>query len=537
VSLAALVCLFGQLGAVGLVGPDEPRYAWIARAMAQTGDWVTPRLYGSPWFEKPILYYWAAALGFRLHLPVEWAARMPSAIAALVAALAIAWLGWQHYGVEQYCPLSPPLLAPLIFSASVGAVGFARAATPDMLFAASITLAMAAAAAVLQRAGALREFPSERATDQGGDVAAILLFGAFLGLGVLAKGPAAILLAGGAIGLWALATKRWGAAFRLLHPYGIAAFCVVAVPWYLICALRNPAFIQIFIFQHNFERYLTPVFQHRQPFWFFIPITLLAILPWTVLLIPAARDGLRLWREKSWSASPGFFFACWALFPILFFSFSESKLPGYILPGIPALALVVAICVARLIERDSASDRWIFIFLGLTWFALAAGDFVWLRRLPQDAAESAHGPIVACGMVAIVAGLLMAALGISRRRAAVWICAASVCVIVEIAGLRVLPRLDPYISARTAGTMLRGDLRPDRLFVYELPRAWQYGLAFYLEREVPEWSPQDPDAALVLTTPQGQKKLKSQGYFRGELEPSHQGIVYVPIPARPRPLH
>jgi 4-amino-4-deoxy-L-arabinose transferase-like glycosyltransferase len=95
------ICLFSHLGALGFVGPDEPRYAWIARAMAQTGDWVTPRLYGSPWFEKPILYYWAAALGFALRLPAEWAARLPSAIAALAAALAIAWLGKKHYGSAQ----------------------------------------------------------------------------------------------------------------------------------------------------------------------------------------------------------------------------------------------------------------------------------------------------------------------------------------------------------------------------------------------------------------------------------------------------
>ena len=90
--LVTLVCLFGHLGAIGLVGPDEPRYAWIARAMATTGDWVTPRLYGLPWFEKPVLYYWLAGAGFLLHFPAEWAARLPSALAALVAAIAIGWL-------------------------------------------------------------------------------------------------------------------------------------------------------------------------------------------------------------------------------------------------------------------------------------------------------------------------------------------------------------------------------------------------------------------------------------------------------------
>ena len=143
---AIAICLFGNLGALGLVGPDEPRYVWIARAMAETGDWVTPRLYGQPWFEKPILYYWAAAMGFLLHLPAEWAARLPSACAALAAALAIGWLAKKHYGGDASSLSSPVFLAPVIFSTSVAAIGFARAATPDMLFSATITLAMACAA-------------------------------------------------------------------------------------------------------------------------------------------------------------------------------------------------------------------------------------------------------------------------------------------------------------------------------------------------------------------------------------------------------
>src|ERR1700734_3701256 len=325
-----MVSLFANLGVIGLVGPDEPRYAWIARAIAETGDWVTPRLYGQPWFEKPILYYWMAAIGFRLNLPPEWAARLPSAFAALAATVAIGWLGWKHYGGAKNSAGQATLLALLIFSTSVAAIGFSRAATPDMLFSAFIALAMACAAGVLANHQALRSAESANSAARPRDVITLALFGAFLGLAVLAKGPAGLILAAGAIGVWALATSRWQAAFRLAHPVAIGAFCVVALPWYILCSARNPDFLRVFIFQHNFQRYVTPVFQHRQPVWFFGWITLLAILPWSLLLIPAAREGLRLWREKSWVDSPGFFFACWALFPILFFSASLSKLPGYI---------------------------------------------------------------------------------------------------------------------------------------------------------------------------------------------------------------
>lgn len=557
VALAMWICLFSHLGALGLTGPDEPRYASIARTMAQTGDWVTPRLYGSPWFEKPVLYYWTAGVGYLLHFSDEWAARLPSAFAALMAALAIAWLGWkfERAGDEDadssnpFCPWSPALLAPLIFATSVAAIAFARAATPDMLFAASITLAMAAAAAILRDAGALRggiDDPAAGLKNRKRAAVSLLLFGAFIGLGVLAKGPAAIILAGGAVLLWALATRRWSLAFRLLHPYAIGAFCVVALPWYVMCAIRNPTFLRVFILQHNFERYLTPVFHHPQPFWFFIPITLLAILPWTVLLIPAARDGLRLWREKSWSESPGLFFACWALFPVIFFSFSDSKLPSYILPSIPALGLVLAIPLARVIEEESRESSVIFAALGLAWIGFAAGGLFWLRHLPGNTAIAldqapvanpgalARGPIIFCVGLAAAAGIAIIALSTSRRRAGIWVSLLLVCVLVEVAGNAILPDLDAYYSARSVGTMLRHDLYPGRLFTYELPRSWQYGLDFYLGRELPQWSPDNFRAALVLTTPKGLAKLEQDGYVQGAINEPYQEIVFVPIPIRPQ---
>src|SRR4029077_20015884 len=235
-AVAITVCLFGQLGAIGLVGPDEPRYAWIARAMAETGDWVTPRLFGQPWFEKPVLYYWAAAVGFLLHLPNEWAARLPSAFAALAAALAIAWLARKHYGGGTNDLSRPALLAPLIFSTSVAAIGFARSASPDMLFSASITLAMASAACVFRSSGTLSGVDVAPLRSRG-DALPLAFFGAFLGVAVLAKGPAAMALSGGAIGLWALATKRWRIALRVVHPLGIAVFSLVALPWYVLCAV------------------------------------------------------------------------------------------------------------------------------------------------------------------------------------------------------------------------------------------------------------------------------------------------------------
>ncbi len=524
-AFVALICLFGNLGAMGLVGPDEPRYAWIARAIAETGDWITPRLYGQPWFEKPILYYWAAAAGFRLHLPAEWAARLPSALAALAAALAIGWLAREHYDGDAASLSSPDLLAVLIFSTSVAAIGFSRAATPDMLFSASVTLAMASAAHAFRRAGAFGAADKYGGTPTA-DLLPIALFGAFLGLGVLAKGPAAIVLACGAIGLWALATRRWRVALRVAHPLAIAAFCAVALPWYVLCAIRNPDFMRIFIFQHNFERYLTPMFQHRQPFWFFLPIALLALLPWTVFLWPVFQEALLVWRKKSQVRSPGLFFGCWAVFPVLFFSFSQSKLPGYILPAVPPLTLLCAISALRALRRDSLRRRVLLVCLGISWLLIGFAAAHSIGRLNPRLGGLSHFFAGA----AVVFGLLLIAANFYRTgQLVIPLCILFVAAGLEAANLRLLPELDRFYSARPHAEFMRNDLRPDRIFTYQLPRSWDYGLAFYFRRQLPEWSPHDPDAALVLTTPGGLLEINKLDRTRGSLNEKYEGILYVPV--------
>ena len=534
--MVVLVSLFANLGAIGLVGPDEPRYAWIARAMAETGDWVTPRLWGVPWFEKPVLYYWAAAIGFWMHLPAEWAARLPSAIAALAAAKAIAWFARRHYGADEDSIASTTLLAPVVFATSVAVIGFARAATPDMLFSAAITLAMVCAAGVLRRAGTLRIPDGAPSEIQKHNLLVLLLWGAFLGTGLLAKGPAAVILAGGAVATWALATSQWRAALRLAHPIAIVAFCVVALPWYVLCARRNPDFLHVFIFQHNFERYLTPLFQHQQPFWFFGPIIILALLPWSVFLIAAAQEALKLWREKSWTNSPGFFVACWAVFPVVFFSFSQSKLPSYMLPTIPAWALIAAIGASRSFQRGRTNAIILSAGTGLVWIVLAIVFLHATHKFPFTEMGSAIPVLAAVALgiaVAVAAGILYAGMRKDLRMAVI-LCSISAVATLVIANTVVLPALDPHLSARTHAAFLRNDLRPDRIFTYELRRNWNYGLAFYFHREIPEWSPQDPEAALVLTSREGFEKIVKAGRFHGVEEPPQQGIIYVPIAPAPR---
>src|SRR6266436_4006794 len=354
------ICYFSHLGAIGFVGPDEPRYAWIARDMAETGDWVTPRLYDKPWFEKPPLYYWGAAISFKLFGVSEAAARLPSAISALLATLALAWLAWRIYGAETARWLL------LLLPTTVGMIGFSHAAATDMPFSAMLTISMVCAAAVL---GLTRNenTPILPRTPW----LALILFGFFLGLAVLAKGPAAIILSGGAVFFWALFTKRWRDAFRLFHPPAIASFCLTALPWYILCARRNPDFFQIFIVEHNFKRFLTPEFQHIQPFWFYVPVLLVAFLPWTWMLASVANDFRRSARAGCWRMSPDLYFVLWIAFTFVFFSASKSKLPGYVLPAIAPLGVLVARSVSERVNKILPGDRWVEITTGVTLLVIA----------------------------------------------------------------------------------------------------------------------------------------------------------------------
>jgi 4-amino-4-deoxy-L-arabinose transferase-like glycosyltransferase len=518
--IVLLVCLFTGLSAVGLIGPDEPRYAWVARDMAHNGDWITPCLYGTPWFEKPILYYWAAAIGFKLIPSFEWAARLPSALAALIAALATAWLGWRRYGERTAWAIL------LIFPASVGVIAFARAAAPDMLFTASLGLVLFCAASVLEKRGLFHAANVSKTPPNSGalsDKSGLIFLGVWLGFATLAKGPAALILAGGSILIWAIATRHLKDAIRLLHPLAILSFCIVALPWYILCAYFNPSFFRTFILLHNFQRYLTPVFQHRQPFWFFGPIVLLGLLPWTALLIGAAIDGRRIFRDGTWRNSFGFFVSCWAIFPFVFFSFSQSKLPEYILPIFPPLILLLAHSFVRAIERAPRTAQWLGVATGTMWAVLGIAGAVGFEKLPPyepPYANGIHNLAVAAILIGVFTGVAVECLSLAHKAWYALALTSLVCAgLVAIAGMRILPELDPLLSTRPLAREVQRLLSPDaispdsHLFsVGDVNRNCDYGLKFYLDPDVIwQFKPQGLRQEFVLMSGDGDMILNNRG--------------------------
>ena len=480
------VCYFAHLGAIGFVGPDEPRYAWIARDMAETGDWVTPRLYGKPWFEKPPLYYWCAAVSFKLFGVSETAARLPSAVAALLATLSLAWLGLRLYGAETARWLL------LLLPTSVGMIGFSHAASTDMLFSATLSLVLVAGCVGLRLVPGLLWL-------------GLLSFGFFLGLAVLAKGPAAVILLGGAVFFWALFTKRWRDAFRLFHPLALAAFFFTALPWYILCARRNPDFFRIFIIEHNFKRYLTPEFQHIQPFWYYAAVLLIAFLPWTALFLWSLITGsIRLARARC-TAESTCLLLCWSAFCVLFFTISKSKLPGYVLPAIPAICLLVvrvrwALAIGK-VKRLALSILTAALVFAAAYVLLGSLT-LHLMRGPTFNAGIAVGWILA----ALSAANLLLGAGIWRSSRARTAAVLAPCAVLPVlAAVMVSERFVPAFSiwdpsgrtiARELGSVA---IPPGELLVRQMRRGQRYSLSFYLRQEVLDWDPQHPREGFLLT--------------------------------------
>ena len=484
------VCYFSHLGAIGFVGPDEPRYAWIARDMAETGDWVTPRLYDKPWFEKPPLYYWGAALCFKLFGVSEAAARLPSAVSALLATLALAWLALCLYGAETARWLL------LLLPTSVGMIGFSRAAATDMPFSGMLTIAMVCAAVVL---GLTRD--ANTPVIPRTPWVALIFFGFFLGLAVLAKGPAAILLSGGAVFFWAIFTKRWRDAFRLLHPAAIVTFCLTALPWYILCARRNPDFLRVFLIEHNFKRYLTPEFQHIQPVWFYIPVLLVALLPWTPLLLWSESVAtVRLWRMKQ-IAEPAAYFLAWALVCVAFFSTSKSKLPGYILPSVPAISALLA----RSCATFASSYRKSFCLVHWTAAIILLASSIVIGTFTRHMSSTNQRFAAAASFVAASIGLANLILGCFHGRITAHRLAAACSVLPILAVLCLAAKFTPLLfvwdpSGRSIAHELQLRKIPsDRLALLGMNRGLHYSLNFYLRDEIKDWDQDHASDGYLLT--------------------------------------
>src|SRR5215469_12644067 len=318
-AVIAAVCaffFFFGLGAFGLVGTDEPRYAQIAREMYKRHDWIVPTLNGQPWLEKPIFLYWKIWNSFEIFGVQDWAARVPSAAHAAVLVLAV------FFFMRRFRPGSE-MIAAMITASSAAMIAFGRGASTDMPLSALFALAMLA----------------WWAWHANGRRLWLALFYALLGVGALTKGPVAPALAILIVAAYAFLRRDKKIFVRSLWWPGFLMFFAIALPWYIAVQIKVPQFFRTFFIEHNLERFGTNLYQHSQPFWYYIPVFLLSMVPWVVFTIMALLDSgksvIRRFRAADSISEKDdgllLFLLIWIVVPIVFFSISRSKLPGYIL--------------------------------------------------------------------------------------------------------------------------------------------------------------------------------------------------------------
>ena len=493
---------FFRLSGAGLLGPDEPRYAQVAREMLARGDWVTPVLYGHTWLEKPILLYWGEMLSYSVFGVSDWAARVPSAVAATLLVLGT-------FLAIRRIRRPARLDAALMVASSALILGFGRAAATDMLLASPWCLSLLAWFCWYQ---------TNVEADLGGTVLAnersgkpyLYLFYAFNALAMLAKGPVAPGLAALVLIAYLASQRNLRALVRTLDPAGIALFVAVAAPWYVMVQLRTPEFFRVFILQHNLARFGSNLYRHHQPFWFYLPVALAATVPWTVWLMHGLADGFAALRstlraaaqaagkadpsEES-GANPAPFFAfevfllIWALVPIAFFSISRSKLPGYILPSIPALLILTAVAVHRRAARQER-PRWTGIAAHAVLLAALSSGACLAPQLAFKLPLS-HSRLMLAALAGTAVFFLVALLLLSTGwRYLHFVTLLPVILVVGYILRDLAPALDATQSARPVAMRLQqlgppAALEPSQpISTFGLKRTTAFGLAFYLNRRV-----------------------------------------------------
>ena len=532
--------LFGGAG-IGLVGADEPRYAQIAHEMLVRFDaahtlksrlsaCVTPYLHGHPWLEKPALYYWRAMFVFQEFGVHDWSARLPSATFAFIM-VALIYLHMRRFRPGGH------LDAALITVACAGIIGFSRGASTDMQMAAPLSIGLLGWYAWYETDSKFWLFD--------------IYF--FTGVATLAKGPVAPFLAIVIVLAFALLRKEWSIVRRSVWWPGVALYFAITLPWFIAVQHQNPTFFSEFFLQHNLERFATNRYQHSQPYWYYIVVVLLALMPWAVVAMRALIDGIQTsvaeWRLRRLNPKrrapnrPGDafpeFLVIWAIIPIVFFSFSQSKLPGYILPSIPPITILTGDYLFR--RRKPGLNRWELLgHAGLcgvmTMFALLLPWFV--NHGPQmPPTRALVVALLSSAGAAMLIVVVVKGYGVARLRLATT--GVLVVLVFFLYGVgpffgipaiastkRVVHLLDKSYSARPLAERLELLAPPDEtVAVFRVRRDVEYGLAFYRNREVVNYEdtgvPEEEHLLVARVTGRGGADLHTPAALQEYLEDRH----------------
>ena len=359
--IAFVILYFWNIGGYGLMNPDEGRYAEIPREMLASGDFFTPTLNQVLYFEKPPLYYWFTAASFAIFGQNEFGARFTSVVMGLMSIL-LTWFVARKFEDENTADLSAVILGTsgLFFALS-------RVNIIDMTLSALLTLALFS----------FYIFYKENKKRW------LYIFYSALALATLAKGLIGIVLPGGVIFFFMLFTRDWKILKRLFLTPAILVFFLICVPpFYMVCK-KNPDFFYFFFIQEHFLRYATKMHDRYEPFWFFIPVIIGGLFPWTFALFIKVKNYFN-------KRQINLYLILWVMIITLFFSASSSKLIPYILPVFPPIAILIAKNILSLTENGQklTIKVCLWIFSVITAILIVASflifnGFIHLKRINE----------------------------------------------------------------------------------------------------------------------------------------------------------
>ena len=339
-----------------LFHPDEGRYAEIPREMVLSGDWVTPRLNDLKYFEKPPLQYWATAAAYIAFGQSEWSVRLWPALLGFLCVATVLVVG------KALFDLRTGMHAALILASSLLFMLYAQVVTLDMGLTFFMTAGLSCFLLAMRAGLTIRQ---ERIW--------ISCAWALAALAVLSKGLIGVVLPGLTLLAYAAIYRDWRLLRAPLWPPAIAIFLAIVIPWFALVQLRNPEFFDFFFIGEHIERFALAGHHRPGSWYYFLPIVLLGMMPWTSVVLAAVPLALRRVQKGNNRIYIDRFFVLWVVVIVGFFSLSSSKLPGYVLPTFPVLALLAARWTAQ-VEPPQLRPHLIpgFVIASLTLLVLAA---------------------------------------------------------------------------------------------------------------------------------------------------------------------
>ena len=462
--LAAFALLwFCNLGYRHLVKPDEGRYADIPREMVVSGDWLTPRLNGYKYFEKPPLQYWVTAASLAAFGMNEWAARLWPGLMGFLGVLLVFWAGNR------------------LFAPPAGLLGAAVTASCALYAIVGHLLTLDMALSFFMSATVFAFAVAQHESGESGRRRWMLLAWAAMALAVLSKGLVGVVLPVGAVGVYAFLHRDWKLLSRLYLLRGGLLFLAIAAPWFVLVSLANPEFPRFFFIHEHFERFLTREHDRYQPPWYFLPVLLVGALPWIVSLFPALRRAWVSSRETGFHAQR--FLLVWCAVVFLFFSASDSKLVSYILPLFPALSLLIGGYLCSAGRSILLAQAVVAVALGAALTIAAPLAVAYASESIPPSLMQDYVPWLTAAGLALAAGGILSAVFLWRglRAPAVLSLAFGGLALAQTA-LSGHESLSPSLSAYHIVHKIRDQVKPDTPFY--VVETFDHTLLFYLGRTV-----------------------------------------------------